>query len=232
MRDYKYAAAARALDLVSGGMRLGLGSGSTAECFFELLGQRIRDDGIKVVGVASSERTAQAARDHGIPLTDLDDVPYLDLTVDGADEIDSELRLIKGGGGALLREKIVATASEQVVIIADNSKLVTTLGAFALPIEIERFGQAATQAMVLAVAQDAHCTGTVKVRTGSDGAPFITDGGHLIIDCDFKEIREPELLADHLSLVPGVIETGLFLGVADRAFIAGRTGVDELIAPT
>jgi ribose 5-phosphate isomerase A len=164
----------------------------------------------------------------GIPLTTLDDTPHLHLTVDGADEIDGDLRLIKGGGGALLREKIVATASDQMVVIADDSKLVKTLGAFPLPVEVVRFGFAATRRMVEAMANQAGCQGEITQRLGKDGAPFLTDQGNFILDCAFGEIQEPEVLGFALKRVPGVVEHGLFLGVADLAIVAIAGGVQLL----
>ncbi len=230
MQDFKAAAAERAVQFVEPGMRLGLGTGSTAQKFLELLALKV-GEGMEVVGVPTSTATAREAERLGIPLTDLEAVHYLDLTIDGADEIDEELRLIKGGGGALLREKIVAAASEKVVIIADHSKQVAQLGAFPLPIEVEPFGMSSTRAMILAVAQDAMCTGDVTVRLSADGTPLRTDGGHVILDCAFGKIPEPELLVELLSMIPGVIDTGLFLGLADFAVIAGPDGVKVLENP-
>ena len=168
----------------------------------------------------------------------LDDMPFLDLTVDGADEIDGELRLIKGGGGALLREKIVATASGRMVVIADASKKVATLGAFPLPLEVVPFGLTATRNMITALAADVGCEGDIKVRVLAGGKPFLTDSGNLILDCHFGRIDEPEELDEALKLIPGVVENGLFIGIADLAVIAGPDGVtligseegDEVIA--
>ena len=168
----------------------------------------------------TSEATRAQAERLGIPLTTLDDTPHLHLTVDGADEIDDQLRLIKGGGGALLREKIVATASDQMVVIADDSKLVRTLGAFPLPVEVVRFGFAATRRMVEAMAAQAGCKGPITQRLAKGGEPFLTDQGNFILDCAFGRIPEPEVLAFALKRVPGVVEHGLFLGVADMAIVA------------
>lgn len=221
----KSVAAEKALEFVQSGMRLGLGTGSTASKFVALLGAKVAD-GLEVKCVATSEATAQQAQSLNIPLVTLDEDPFLDLTIDGADEIDSELRLIKGGGGALLREKIVAAASERMVVIADDSKKVVALGAFPLPIEVTRFGFGATRAMVEGLASDADCHGDIKLRHGSDGSPFVTDGGNYLLDCAFGRIPEPELLAEALQLIPGVVEHGLFLGLADFAVIAGRDGVE------
>ena len=220
----KQQAAERALEFVENGMSLGLGSGSTAAKFVDLVGQRVKA-GLQVKCVPTSEATRAQAERLGIPLTSLDDTPFLDLTVDGADEIDAQLRLIKGGGGALLREKIVATASQRMVVITDASKLVVTLGKFPLPIEVVRFGLAATRNMVEVLSADAGCEGEIKVRLAADGKPFETDGGNLILDCAFGQIADPEALEDALKLIPGVVESGLFLGIADAAVIAGPEGV-------
>jgi len=220
----KQQAAERALEFVDNGMSLGLGSGSTAAKFVDLVGQRVKA-GLQVKCVPTSEATRAQAERLGIPLTSLDDTPFLDLTVDGADEIDAQLRLIKGGGGALLREKIVATASQRMVVITDASKLVVTLGKFPLPIEVVRFGLAATRNMVEVLSADAGCEGEIKVRLAADGKPFETDGGNLILDCAFGQITDPEALEDALKLIPGVVESGLFLGIADAAVIAGPDGV-------
>jgi ribose 5-phosphate isomerase A len=161
----------------------------------------------------------------GIALTTLDDVPFLDLTVDGADELDSDLRLIKGGGGALLREKIVAMASERMIVIADASKRVSVLGKFPLPVEAVRFGLAATRTLIGAVATDVGCAGEIKLRVAKDGSPFVTDSGNVLFDCSFSRIDNPEALDQALKRVPGVVENGLFLGIADAAIIAGPEGV-------
>jgi ribose 5-phosphate isomerase A len=163
-----------------------------------------------------------------IPLTTLDETPQLNLTVDGADEIDHELRLIKGGGGALLREKIVATASDRMVVIADDSKLVGTLGKFPLPVEVVRFGLLATIRAIEAIAGEAGCHGPVTLRSGKGDTPFVTEQGNLIVDCSFERIPEPEVLAFALKRVPGVVEHGLFLGLADLAIVAGSSGVRAL----
>lgn len=208
-------------------MKLGLGTGSTAAKFVELLGGKVRS-GLKVVCVPTSEATRSQAAALGIPLTTLDDTPELDLTVDGADEIDEELRLIKGGGGALLREKIVAVASDRVVIIADNSKRVDVLGKFPLPLEVVPFGIRASERLIAKLAEDSGCEGDIKLRIGTDGKPFVTDNGNLILDCAFGSIDDPEALDDALKLVPGLVETGLFLGVADVGIIVGPKGVEVL----
>jgi ribose 5-phosphate isomerase A len=210
------------------GMRLGLGSGSTAAIFVKLLGERVRA-GLQIVSVPTSEATARLAIAEGIDIVSLDDEPMLDLTVDGADEIDPNLRLIKGGGGFHLREKIVASASDRLVIIADASKKVETLGKFPLPIEVVSFGLASTRHYIGLMAADAGCEGPLTLRHGPDGRPFVTDSGNLILDAAFGRIEEPELLADALKVVPGVVEHGLFLGLADTAILGGPDGVEVLM---
>jgi ribose 5-phosphate isomerase A len=226
--DYKRQAAAEALKLVEPEMKLGLGTGSTAEIFVELLGVRVKQ-GLKVLCVPTSEATRKQAEALGIPLTTLDETPFLDMTIDGADEVDSELRLIKGGGGAHLREKIVAMASERLIVIADHTKLVDKLGRFALPVEVIEFGARSTQSLIEALASDAGCRGAVTQRM-KDGAPFRTDNGNFILDCAYGQIDDPEALAAAFEMIPGVVEHGLFLGVCDIAFIAGPDGVEVLEA--
>ena len=227
--DKKRRAAEHALSLVTSGMRLGLGTGSTAAYFVDMLGEKVRG-GLNVTCVPTSKATHEQAKALGINLTTLDDIAVLDLTVDGTDEIDPAMRLIKGGGGALLREKIVATASEEMVVIADDSKSVETLGAFPLSVEVIPFGLRASKVMVEFLASDVGCQGPIKLRTTATGEPFRTDGGNLILDCEFGEIQEPEALDQALKMIPGVVENGLFIGIADRAFIAGENGVTELVA--
>jgi len=222
--EWKQQAAERALACVEDGMLVGLGTGSTAARFVDLLGRRVRE-GLKVTCVATSETTRAQAERLGIALTTLDDVPILDLTVDGADEVDPHLRLIKGGGGALLREKIVAVASGRMIVIADACKRVGRLGNFPLPVEAVRFGLGATRNLVGALAADAGCSGEIKLRLGQDGQPFITDSGNVVLDCAFGRIDNPEALDEALKRVPGVVENGLFLGIADAAIIAGPDGV-------
>lgn len=225
--DWKRQAAERALQYVEEGMKLGLGTGSTAAKFVELLGARVKA-GLKVVCVPTSEATRAQAAGLGIPLSTLDETPFLDLTVDGADEIDSDLRLIKGGGGALLREKIVAVASQRVVIIADHTKRVETLGKFPLPIEVVQFGLTVTRDMIESLAADCGCEGPITLRTGADGQPFVTDNGNYILDCAFEVIEDSDALEDALRLIPGVVENGLFLGIADLGIIAGPMGIEIL----
>ena len=220
----KRQAAARALEWVKPGMRLGLGSGSTAKLFVELLAERVRA-GLKVVAVPTSESTRADAERLRIPLTTLELTPALDLTVDGADEIAPDLSLIKGGGGALLREKIVAAASARMVVIADETKWVSVLGRFPLPIEVVPFGLAATQRAIEAAAAAAGCAGSAVLRQNKDGHAFVTDSGHWILDANFGRIADPKALADRLSPIPGVVEHGLFVGLATAAILAGPAGI-------
>jgi ribose 5-phosphate isomerase A len=222
--QFKRAAAAKALDFVRPGMRLGLGTGSTAKHFLELLGERVRD-GLDVVGVPTSEATRADAERVGIALTTLDDTPELDLTVDGADEIGPDLTLIKGGGGALLREKIVAAASGRMLVIADDSKYVPVLGRFPLPVEIAPFGAGATLRAVHAAVASVQTPGRLDLRQGRDGHAFVTDGGHWIVDAALGRIENPAALARALAAVPGVMEHGLFVGLAALAIVGGPDGV-------
>jgi ribose 5-phosphate isomerase A len=222
--DFKREAARLALSQVETGMRLGLGTGTTAHHFVDLLGQKVRQ-GLSVVCVATSERTEAQARGLGIPLTTLDEVPELDLCVDGADEIGPRLALIKGGGGALLREKIVATAASRMVVIADETKLVDHLGAFPLPVEIVPFGLEATRRAIARTLSALGLSGEIALRKAADGLVFVTDGGHHILDCHLTRIDDPAPVATGLSAIPGVVEHGLFLGIARAAWIAGPGGV-------
>jgi len=220
----KRAAAAAALDFVRPGMRLGLGTGSTAKHFVDLLAERVRT-GLDIVGVPTSETTRIQAERLGIALTTLDDTAQLDLTVDGADEIAPDLTLIKGGGGALLREKIVASASAKMIVIADESKWVPVLGAFPLPIEIVPFGAASTRRAVEAAMAAAGCPGPAMLRMDQSGHPFVTDGGHWLLDAQLRRIADPPQLAARLCSVPGVMEHGLFIGLAGTAILGGPNGV-------
>jgi len=225
--DLKVQAARAAIDLVKPGMKLGLGTGSTAYHFVEAVGELVRN-GLEIICVPTSEATRAHAEKLRIPLSSLDETPQLDLTVDGADELDDRLRLIKGGGGALLREKIVATASDRMVVIADDSKVSEMLGRHPLPVEVVRFGLRATMRLIEALSAEAGCEGDIRLRPGQGDLPFITDQGNLIVDCAFHKIPEPEVLAFALKRVPGVVEHGLFLGLADLAIVAGENGVKTL----
>jgi ribose 5-phosphate isomerase A len=230
MDGLKRQAAARALDHVRDGMKLGLGTGSTAKHFVELLGMRVRA-GLNVIGVPTSEATRIDAERCGIALTTLDDVDRLDLTVDGADEINPALNLIKGGGGALLREKIVAAASDRMIVIADETKWVDALGRFPLPVEVIPFGLAATRRAIGTAFAECGVSGQMGVRKGKDGHVFVTDGGHWIVDADLGRIIDPPRLAGLLNDIPGVVEHGLFIALADIAVLAGADGIRVVERP-
>jgi ribose 5-phosphate isomerase A len=219
----KRQAAAVAVGWIRPGMRLGLGTGSTAKYFVDLLGEQVAG-GLKVVGVPTSEATRAQAEGLRIPLTTLDETPELDMTVDGADEVGPDLTLIKGGGGALLREKIVAAASARMVVIADESKWVKTLGRFPLPIEVMPFGFAATRRAIEAAAADSGSPGPTRLRQGRDSHAFVTDGGHWILDASLDRIADARRLAERLSSIPGVVEHGLFIGMAQAVILAGPNG--------
>ncbi|MBP1857073.1 ribose-5-phosphate isomerase RpiA [Rhizobium herbae] len=227
-REMKIKAAAAALDYVEDGMRLGIGTGSTAEEFVRLLAEKVAS-GFRIEGVPTSERTARLCLELGVPLKSLEELPELDLTIDGADEVDPKLRLIKGGGGALLREKIVACASQRMIVIADETKVVETLGAFKLPIEVNAFGLGATRIAIEKLAARLGLSGEIVVRASGDG-PFMTDGGHLILDASFGRIPDADALARELNAIPGVVEHGLFIGIASLAIIAGPTGARVMTA--
>ncbi len=227
-RQHKIAAARAALDHVRDGMRLGIGTGSTAEEFVSLLAEQVAR-GLKIRGVPTSERTDALCRKLGVPVANLDELPELDLTIDGADEIGPGLSLIKGGGGALLREKIVAGASSRMIVIADESKLKKELGAFPLPIEVNEFGLESTRNAIARAASRLGLEGGLSVRMKGE-TPFVTDGGHLLIDASFGRIRDAEALSLALLKIPGVVEHGLFLGMAELAIVAGDGGVMELTA--
>ena len=224
MEELKRQAAARALEHVQGGMKLGLGTGSTARHFVDLLGQKVRA-GLDVIGVPTSEATRIQAEQCKIPLTTLDEIDRLDLTVDGADEIDPAFNLIKGGGGALLREKIVAAASDRMIVIADDTKWVPTLGRFPLPVEVIPFGLGATRRAIEKAFAECGVSGQMAVRKGKDGHVFVTDGGHWIVDAQLEKIEDPARLATALSAIPGVVEHGLFIGLASSAVLAGGEGI-------
>ncbi len=221
----KRAAAAHAAALVRPDMRLGLGSGSTAMHFVDLVGRKVRE-GVRLVCVPTSEATRAHAESLDIPLTTLDATPELDLTVDGADEFDDALNLVKGGGGALLREKIVAGASKRMVAIADRSKQVATLGRFPLPVEVAPFGLGATRRRIEKAAGAVGCAGAITLRHGGAGHVFVTDGGHYILDCAFGSIPEPQRLAAALDAIPGVMEHGLFVAMASAVIVADPDGVE------
>ena len=230
MDALKRQAAARALEHVRDGMKLGLGTGSTARHFVDLLGEKVRA-GMKVIGVPTSEATRAQAAQCGIALTTLDEVDRLDLTIDGADEVDGALDLIKGGGGALLREKIVAAASDRMIVIADETKWVDALGRFPLPVEVIPFGLGATRRAIERAFAEAGVSGQMGVRNGKDGHVFVTDGGHWIIDAHLGRIADPPRLARLLNVIPGVVEHGLFIGLASTVILAGAQGIRVINRP-
>lgn len=225
--DLKRKAAEAAMGEVRSGMRIGLGTGSTAKHFVDLLGAEVAK-GFECLCVPTSEVTAAQAKSLSIPLTTLEEIDSLDVTIDGADEIDAQFRLIKGGGGALLREKIVAAASAKMVVIADESKLVETLGAYPLPIEINLFGQAATERAILQVMNTHGAQGGKTLRRRADGEPYFTDGGHLIIDASFGRISDAEAISRALLDIPGVVQHGLFIGLCSEAYLATASGTLKL----
>jgi ribose 5-phosphate isomerase A len=209
----KEAAARASLRFIQPGQVVGLGSGSTATHFIKLLGAEVKK-GLHIRGIPTSVRSRELAESLGIPLTTLDACQEIAVTVDGADEVDPQLRLIKGGGGALLREKIVASATQQLVIVADASKQVATLGKFPLPVEVIRFAQALVAKKIAALGA------RVELRTLSDGKPYVTDENNHILDCHFAAIQDPDTLAQQLSEMPGVVEHGLFIGMASVVLVA------------
>ncbi|HXI85921.1 MAG TPA: ribose-5-phosphate isomerase RpiA [Parvularculaceae bacterium] len=225
--DFKRQAAAEALKLVEPGMTLGLGTGSTAAHFIRLLGEKMRR-GLRARGVPTSEDTRRRAAEAGVPLIEADETTIIDLAVDGTDEVDARLNLIKGGGGALLREKIIAAAARRFVVIADASKKVKALGQFPLPVEIDRFSFGLTVRRLKETLAAASLESDVRLRKGRDGAPFLSDGGNLIADCRTGFIADPAALDRALTAIPGVVETGLFIGLADLAILAGPDGIEML----
>jgi ribose 5-phosphate isomerase A len=227
-RTLKIEAARAALTHVESGMRLGIGTGSTAEEFVRLLAEKVAG-GLTVTGVPTSERTAALCLQLGVPLATLDEMPELDLTIDGTDEVDPQLQLIKGGGGALLREKIVAAASARMIVIADQTKLVETLGRFPLPIEVNRFGLRATELAIARAGEKLGLAGSLTLRM-TKGKAFVTDGGHLILDASFGRIPDTRALSEALHAIPGVVEHGLFLRLASAVILAGVDGISTLRA--
>jgi ribose 5-phosphate isomerase A len=220
--DHEKEAAARAsLQFVKEGQVVGLGSGSTATHFIKLLGEKVQN-GLRVRGIPTSVRSRELAESLGIPLTTLDECQEIAVTVDGADEVDPQLRLIKGGGGALLREKIVASATKQMVVVADATKQVQRLGKFPLPVEVIRFAQALVAKRISALGAE------VELRTRTDGRPYVSDENNHILDCRFGEIRDPDQLARQLSDMPGVVEHGLFIGMASVVLFARGDQIVEL----
>ena len=224
----KFVAAKRAADYVEDGMRVGLGTGSTAAWLVRCLGERVREEGLRFKGVPTSTRTAELAREMGINVVSLDEARWLDITIDGADEFDAEFNLIKGGGGALLQEKIVATASDQMIVISDASKRVEHLGAFPLPIEVIPFGWQTTQALVEELLVSVDVMGRRSTLRMSGAAPYITDEGNHIIDLHLERIGDARQLAMVLNQVPGVVENGLFVDICDTVIMGFGDGRIEL----
>jgi len=210
-----------AAELVRDGDVVGLVTGSTAYFAVVALGERVKA-GLKIVGIPTSIATADLAKKAGVPLTTLDEHPEIDITIDGADEIDPHLNLIKGGGGALLREKVVASASKKMVVVGDSSKLVPVLGKFPLPVEVISFARAVVEKKIASLGA------SVKWRTRAEGSPYLTDNGNPILDCSFGKIEDPAGLARILSDTPGVVEHGLFIGLASVALVGRRNSVEEI----
>jgi ribose 5-phosphate isomerase A len=217
----KEAAARASLRFVEDGQIVGLGTGSTAAYFIQLLGEEVKN-GLRIRGIPSSDRSREQAASLGIPLTTLDEFPQIDVTVDGADEVDPQLRMIKGGGGALLREKIVASATRQFVIITDASKRVPVLGRFPLPVEVIKFARAVVVKKIEALGAE------VELRRGADGTPYLTDENNYILDCRFGQIADADGLARQLSDMPGIVEHGLFIGMANVVLVANGSEIVEL----
>src|SRR5208337_2356949 len=217
----KEAAGHAAAELVRDGNVVGLGTGSTAYFAVIALGERVKA-GLKMVGIPTSMQTADLARAVGIPLTTLDEHPEIDITIDGADEVDPKLNLIKGGGGALLREKVVASVTKKMVVVADSGKIVSALGKFPLPVEVISFARTVVEKKIVSLGA------TSKLRTKPDGSPFLTDNGNQILDCSFGKIADPKALAREFNGVPGVVEHGLFIGLAKLALVGRGDRVEEL----
>jgi len=231
----KFVAAKRACDYVEDGMRLGLGTGSTAAWLVRCLGEMVKNDGLKITGVPTSTRTAELARQVGIKVVSLDEAKWLDLTIDGADEFDPELNLIKGGGGALLQEKIVATASDQMVVIADKTKQVETLGAFPLPVEVVPFGWQTTKALIEETMASLDVLGESSSLRLNGDRPYVTDEGNYIVDLHLNRIGNCRQLALVINQIPGVVENGLFVDICDIVVIGhgdGRVEVKDINAGT
>ena len=219
----KEAAAHASLRFIRDGHGVGLGTGSTAACFIRLLGEQVKN-GLRIRGIPTSVRSRELALSLGIPLTTLDECQEIDVTVDGADEVDPKLRLIKGGGGALLREKIVASATKQLVIVADMTKRVPVLGKFPLPVEVIRFAQALVTKRIAALGAQ------VTLRLEASGEPYVTDENNHILDCSFGQIPDADGLARRLSDMPGVVEHGLFIGMASVVLVANGSEIVQLRA--
>jgi len=220
----KFVAARRAVAFVEDGMRLGLGTGSTAAWMVRCLGERVRDEGLRVTGVPTSSRTAELARQMGIPVMSLDEAKWLDLTIDGADEFDGRLNLIKGGGAALLQEKIVATASDRMIVIADVAKEVAQLGQFPLPVEVVPFGWQTTKALIEETLVSLDVMGRECTLRMNGDRPLVTDEANYIIDLHLKRIGNPRQMALVLNQIPGVVENGLFIDICDIVIVGHGDG--------
>lgn len=224
----KFAAARCAVDFVETGMKVGLGTGSTAAFMVRSLGERVRAEGLRIQGVPTSTRTADLAREVGIEVISLDDAGRLDLTIDGADEFDAAFNLIKGGGGALLQEKIVATASDRMIVITDPSKEVAQLGAFPLPVEALAFGLRSTTGLIEQMLAGHDVLGREVTLRREGEAPFVTDEGNRILDLHLGRIGDPRRLATELNQIPGVVENGLFIDICDVVVIGHEDGRVEI----
>ena len=222
--QWKRAAAAAAAKLVADGMIVGLGTGTTAAYVVSELGRRVKEEGLRIIGIPTSERTGEQARGLNIPLSTFAEHAKIDLTIDGADEVEpGSLNLIKGHGGALLREKIVAAASKRMAVVADQTKLVRRLGSiFSVPVEVVPFGWQVTERKLREL------RARTSLRTGTNNKPYLTDGGHYIVDCAFGPMRKPQEIAAELDSIVGVVEHGLFLGYASQVFVGGSDGVKIL----
>jgi ribose 5-phosphate isomerase A len=225
----KFVAAKRAVDFVEDKMRVGLGTGSTAAWMVRALGERVREEGLQVSGVPTSIRTAELAQQVGIKVVSLDEARWLDLTIDGADEFDADLNLIKGGGGALLQEKIVATASDMMVVIADPSKQVEHLGAFPLPVEVVPYGWQTTKALIEESLDSFDVLGQTGTLRMNGEAPYVTDEGNHIVDLHLQRIGDARKLSFVLNQIPGVVENGLFVDICDKVVIGHQSGRVEVI---
>ena len=231
----KFVAAKRAIDYVEDGMKIGLGTGSTAAWMVRCLAEVIQEEGLKIVGVPTSTRTAELAQKLGVPIASLDEAKWLDLTIDGADEFDPDLNLIKGGGGALLQEKIVATASDRMVVITDASKKVENLGAFPLPVEVIPFGWQTTKALIEETLAGMDVLGDNVTLRLNGATPFVTDEGNFILDLHLHRIANPRQLALVLNQIPGLVENGLFIDICDIVVIGhgdGRVEVNDINSGT
>ncbi len=227
----KFASAEGALKFVENGMRLGLGTGSTAAWLVRLLAEKVKSEGMEITCVPTSSRTRDLAQNLGLTVSTLDAVGWLDLTIDGADEFDPELNLIKGGGGALLQEKIVATASDRMLVITDDSKQVAHLGGFPLPVEVVKFGWETTKAIIEDALTDTDVAGHTVTLRMSQEAPYITDEGHYILDLHLRKIDAPMALSIILNQIPGVVENGLFVDIADEVCIGYASGEHKIMKP-